>query len=84
MKNKISDLNDHLFAQLERLSDEDLTVEQIEQEVSRSKAIVSVSNQIVEGARLQIKAAELYTEHGAYIERRLPQLAVKTIEGSSS
>lgn len=29
-KSKLSDLNDHLFAQLERLGTEDLTVEQIE------------------------------------------------------
>ena len=29
MKNKLSDLNNHLFAQLERLSEEDLTAEQI-------------------------------------------------------
>ncbi len=32
MKNKLADLNNHLFAQLERLSDEDLAPEQIEQE----------------------------------------------------
>lgn len=43
MKNKLIDLNNHLFAQLERLSDEDLTKEQIEQEVRRTEAVVSVS-----------------------------------------
>lgn len=50
MKNKLTDLNNHLFAQLERLSDENLTPEQIEQEVKRTDAIVDVSEQIVRKA----------------------------------
>lgn len=52
MKNKLIDLNNHLFAQLERLSEEDLTKEQIEQEVKRTEAVVSVSQQIVQNADL--------------------------------
>ena len=36
MKNKLSDLNDHLFAQIERLGDEDLSDEQIEKEAKRA------------------------------------------------
>ena len=51
MKNRLSDLDNHLFAQIERLSDEDLTAEQIEQEVGRARAIVGVSDQIIENAR---------------------------------
>jgi len=71
-KNKISDLNDHLFAQLERLADEDLTADEIAKEVARSEAIAAVSDRITESARLRLQAAKLYAEHGAHI---LPRLA---------
>ena len=64
MKNKLSDLNDHLFAQLERLSDEDLTAEQIEQEARRGEALVSVSEQILKNADLTFKAATFVATHG--------------------
>lgn len=42
MKNKLTDLNDHLFAQMERLSDENMSAEAIEREHKRSQAIVAV------------------------------------------
>lgn len=64
MKNKLSDLNDHLFAQLERLSDEALTPEQIEAETKRGAAIVAVADQIVRNASLKIQAAKIMSDHG--------------------
>lgn len=73
-KNKISDLNDHLFAQLERLSEEDLGAEKIESEVKRTEAIVSVADQISRNADLQLKAAKLYAEHGSGVLQMLPQI----------
>lgn len=45
MKNKLADLNNHLFAQLERLGEEDLNDEQIEREAKRADAIVSIANE---------------------------------------
>lgn len=75
MKNKLSDLNDHLFMQLERLGDEDLTAEQIEQEAKRGEAIVSVAEQIVRNADLQLKAATLLANNGYHFEPHLAQIA---------
>ena len=73
-KNKMSDLNNHLFAQLERLAVENLTTEQIESEVKRTDAIVSLADQVSRNADLQLKAAKLYAEHGAAVLPHLPQI----------
>ena len=76
MKNNLSDLNNHLFMQLERLSDEDLTPEQIEKEGKRSEAIVSVADQIIRNAALQIQAAKIAFDGGADPVPYLPAPAV--------
>ncbi len=89
MKNKLGDLNDHLFAQLERLSDENMDPKEMAQEVRRAKAIVGVSDQIVENATLKIRAAKLFADHGEKILPMLPQIgkserepALKVIDGA--
>lgn len=77
MKNKLIDLNNHLFAQIERLSDEDLTPEELERERQRTEAIVRVSEQIIANASLAVKAAELVAEYGGKFETMLPMLENK-------
>ena len=64
MKNKLVDLNNHLFAQLERLGDENLTGDTLQQEAARTDAIVKLSEQIVNNATVSLKAAELIAKHG--------------------
>ncbi|HVY35591.1 MAG TPA: hypothetical protein VG960_14350 [Caulobacteraceae bacterium] len=78
MKNKLSDLNNHLFAQLERLSDEGMTTEQLTQEVERADAIVAVAEQISRAADLQLKAATLVANHGDRFRAPLAMLAGPT------
>lgn len=74
MKNGLIDLNNHLFAQLERLSDEDLNQEQIDREAKRAEAIVAVSEQVVRNADLSLKAARLIADHGDHLKPMLPML----------
>lgn len=77
MKNKLSDLNNHLFAQLERLGEEDLTAEQIAAEVKRADAIAGVADQIIRNADLQLKAANLLATHGDRFKPMLPMIESK-------
>ncbi|SFJ32849.1 hypothetical protein [Albimonas pacifica] len=77
-KNRLSDLTDHLFAQLERLSDEGLDAEHLEQEVKRADAIVAISDQVIANGELQLKAAKLFAEHGAGVLPMLPQIGKAT------
>lgn len=59
MKNKISDLRDHMFATLERLGNEDLSEEDLKKEISRAQAISEVGKVIVESAKTEVMYAKM-------------------------
>ena len=56
MKNKLSDLNNHLFEQLERLNDEELTGAELEEEIKRAHAMTMVGSVIVNNAKVVLAA----------------------------
>lgn len=55
-QNKLTDLNNHLFAELERLGEEDLTGDKLVEEIARAKAVTGVAQQIIANADLVLKA----------------------------
>ncbi len=59
MKNTLGDLNNHLFVQLERLSDEEIKGEELKEEMERAKSVVAVSRTIIENASLVLDAKKL-------------------------
>lgn len=62
MKNKLLDLNNHLFAQLERLSDENISEEDLTKEIKRSKSITDVAKTAVDNAKLALDAEKFRRE----------------------
>jgi hypothetical protein len=73
MKNKLSDLNNHLFMELERLNDEDLEPENLEFEVSRSKALTGVAKTIIKNASLALQAQKHFAEFGTK-QNEMPEM----------
>jgi hypothetical protein len=62
MKNTLSDLNNHLFAQIERLGEEDLTAEQLSAEAQRTEAITDVAKQIISNAQTVLAAQKVKSD----------------------
>jgi hypothetical protein len=64
MKNTLGDLNNHLFAQLERLGDEDIKGEQLKEEIVRAKAVTGLASQIIANGTLVLKGIQFRAEYG--------------------
>lgn len=73
MKNTLSDLNNHLFAELERLGDEELTEEELEKEIKRAQSIVNVSGKIIDNAGLVLQAVK-FQDDRLDIDKKLPKM----------
>ena len=72
MRNKLSDLNDHLFAQIERLGDESTKGDALTEEIERSKALTNVAVSIVSNAALELKAVEIMVKERGFRDGDIP------------
>lgn len=67
MKNKVSDVRDHLVAMLERLGDDDLSAEQMGQVIERAKASTIVATTYIGAVKVELDAIRLAHETGNLI-----------------
>ncbi|WP_034757707.1 hypothetical protein [Rossellomorea vietnamensis] len=62
MRNTLGDLNNHLFAQLERLSDEEITGKKLQEEIDRARSISGVASRIIDTGNLVLSAKRLQND----------------------
>lgn len=74
MKNSLGDLNNHLFAQLERLGEEELKGEKLVEEIDRAKAINQVAAQIISNGKLVLDAVKVRDEYLGSDNKRMPAM----------
>ena len=60
MKNKLTDLQNHLFELMEKLNDDGLTGGELDEEVKRSDAFSGLAELAIKNAALIAKCAEVY------------------------
>ncbi len=65
MKNKIMDLNNHLFEELERLNDEELVGDKLVEEIKRADAIEGIATQIINNSKVALEATSLQLQYGS-------------------
>jgi len=75
MKNTLGDLNNHLFAELERLSDEDLKGSALQEELDRAKGVATIANKIIANGNLILNAQKLTNNaNNTNIDITLPKM----------
>ena len=83
MRNTLTDLNNHLFAEMERLSDEDLSGEALDTEISRAKALTGVSSQIVQNGKLMLDAIKFQDDRMS-LDTVVPRMLTGDEDGSKT
>lgn len=82
MKNTLSDLNNHLFEQLERLNDEGLSEEDLSLELKRSEGMTKIAEQIIRNGELAYKTMVYMDEYGHSREKTCPDMLEVRQNGS--
>ena len=56
--NTLGDLNNHLFAELERLGDEEMSPEAMSAEIERARAVSGIAQQVIANANTVLRTLE--------------------------
>ncbi len=85
MKNSLSDLHNHLFAQLERLGDEEISGDKLIEEIGRAKAVTGIASQIIANGNLvlnSIRTKEEYFSGNASLPDIFPATTTLSVDNN--
>lgn len=89
MKNKFTDLNNYLFEQIERITDDSLKTDELDNAIKKAEAVTKIAETIIKNGEVQLKTASLALEYGMLKPSALPAaipnlLESKNYEGEDS
>lgn len=74
MKNTLTDLNNILFEQLERIQDDSLSEDALEREIKRTDSVVKISEKIIDNGELAFKAMQHKDKYYGTLDKKLPPM----------
>lgn len=75
-KTTLNDLNEYLFQEMERLTNEDLSAEELDKEIRRSDALQKVAKTIIDNGILALQAKKHLDEYGQGDKVELPLIGI--------
>ena len=73
MSNNLLDLNAKLFEQIDKLSKEDISSEELEKEIARSETMIKIANVIISNGDLALRAAK-FKDDMINADNKLPKM----------
>ena len=73
MSNNLLDLNAKLFEQMDKLSKEDISSEELEKEIARSESMIKIANIIISNGDLALRAAK-FKDDMLNADNKLPKM----------
>jgi len=75
-KTTLNDLNEYLFQELDRLTNEDLSEEELDKEIKRSDALQKIAKTVIDNGVLALQAKKHLDEYGQGNKVELPLIGV--------
>ena len=76
MKNTLSDLNNYLFEAIERINDDELSMEELDKEIRRSESVNKIAKTIIDNGNLALQAKKHFDEYGNGEDVEIPLLGI--------
>ena len=60
----LNDLNEYLFQEMDRLTNEDLSADELDKEIKRSDALQKIAKTVIDNGALALQAKKYLDEYG--------------------